>query len=101
MDEPTTGLDPQARRNLWGLIKEINRGGVTVVLTTHYMDEAENLCGRLAIMDHGRLLALDTPRNLINQLEATYTVKLTMDKPMTMAQLNINNTSLLSVLISY
>ena len=87
LDEPTTGLDPQARRNLWGLIKEINQRGVTVVLTTHYMDEAENLCGRLAIMDHGRLLALDTPRNLINQLEATYTVKLTMDQPMTMAQL--------------
>ena len=91
LDEPTTGLDPQARRNLWGLIKEINQRGVTVVLTTHYMDEAENLCGRLAIMDHGKLLALDTPRNLINQLEATYTVKLTMDKPMTMAQLKALN----------
>ncbi|PKB70438.1 MAG: hypothetical protein BZY87_10765 [SAR202 cluster bacterium Io17-Chloro-G6] len=91
LDEPTTGLDPQARRNLWGLIKEINRRGVTVVLTTHYMDEAENLCGRLAIMDHGELLALDTPHNLIKKLEATYTVKLTMDKPMTMAQLNTLN----------
>ena len=91
LDEPTTGLDPQARRNLWALIKEINHRGVTVVLTTHYMDEAENLCGRLAIMDHGRLLALDTPQNLINQLEATYTVKLTMDKPMTMAQLKALN----------
>ena len=91
LDEPTTGLDPQARRNLWGLIKEINQRGVTVVLTTHYMDEAEYLCGRLAIMDHGKLLALDTPRNLINQLEATYTVKLTMDQPMTMAQLSALN----------
>ena len=91
LDEPTTGLDPQARRNLWGLIKEINQRGVTVVLTTHYMDEAENLCGRLAIMDHGQLLALDTPRNLINQLKATYTVKLTMDRPMTMVQLKALN----------
>ena len=88
LDEPTTGLDPQARRNLWGLIKEVNQRGVTVVLTTHYMDEAEYLCGRLAIMDHGRILALDTPRNLINQLKASYTVKLTMDKPMTVGQLD-------------
>ena len=91
LDEPTTGLDPQARRNLWGLIREINQRGVTVVLTTHYMEEAENLCNRLAIMDHGQLLALDTPRNLVNQLEATYTVKLTMDKPMTKGQLKALN----------
>lgn len=91
LDEPTTGLDPQARRNLWGLIKEVNQRGVTVVMTTHYMDEAENLCNRLAIMDHGQILALDTPQNLINQLEATYTVKLTMTKPMTMAQLKALN----------
>ena len=62
-----------------------------MVLTTHYMDEAEMLCGRLALMDHGKLLAVDTPRNLINQLEASYTVKLTMDKPMTMAQLKSLN----------
>ncbi|MQG32881.1 MAG: ABC transporter ATP-binding protein [SAR202 cluster bacterium] len=91
LDEPTTGLDPQARRNLWGLIKEVNQRGVTVVMTTHYMDEAEHLCSRLAIMDHGRLLAVDTPPNLINQLEATYTVKLTMAEPMTMAQLRALN----------
>ena len=91
LDEPTTGLDPQARRNLWGLIREVNQRGVTVVLTTHYMDEAEMLCNRLAIMDHGRLLALDTPRNLINQLEASYAVKLTLDKPMTVAQLEALN----------
>ena len=88
LDEPTTGLDPQARRNLWGLIREVNQRGVTVLLTTHYMDEAEMLCNRLAIMDHGQILALDTPRNLINQLEASYTVKLTMEKPMTPAQLD-------------
>ena len=91
LDEPTTGLDPQARRNVWGLIREVNQRGVTVVLTTHYMDEAESLCGRLAIMDHGKILALDTPRNLINQLEASYTVKLTMDHPMTLAQLETCN----------
>ncbi|MEO2142317.1 MAG: ABC transporter ATP-binding protein, partial [bacterium] len=69
LDEPTTGLDPQARRNLWSLIKEVNQRGVTVVLTTHAMDEAELLCSRLAIMDQGKLLAVDTPRNLINKLE--------------------------------
>jgi len=91
LDEPTTGLDPQARRNLWGLIREVNQRGVTVVLTTHYMDEAEILCSRLAIMDHGQILALDTPRNLINRLEASYTVKLTMDQPMTLAQIEALN----------
>ena len=91
LDEPTTGLDPQARRNLWGLIREVNQRGVTVVLTTHYMEEAEVLCGRLAIMDHGKILALDTPRNLINQLQASYTVKLTLDKPMTVPQLEALN----------
>ena len=91
LDEPTTGLDPQARRNLWGLIREVNGRGVTVVLTTHYMEEAETLCSRLAIMDHGRILALDTPRNLINQLKASYAVKLTLDRPMTVAQLESLN----------
>jgi len=91
LDEPTTGLDPQARRNLWGLIREVNGRGVTVVLTTHYMEEAETLCSRLAIMDHGRILALDTPRNLVNQLKASYAVKLTLDKPMTVAQLESLN----------
>ena len=91
LDEPTTGLDPQARRNLWGLIREVNGRGVTVVLTTHYMEEAETLCSRLAIMDHGRILALDTPRNLINQLKASYAVKLTLDKPITVAQLESLN----------
>lgn len=68
LDEPTTGLDPQARRNLWELIQEINKEGKTIVLTTHYMDEAELLCGRIAIMDKGHIVALDTPENLINNL---------------------------------
>jgi ABC-2 type transport system ATP-binding protein len=65
LDEPTTGLDPQARRNLWDLVRDINADGRTVVLTTHYMEEAETLCDRIAIMDHGEVLAMDTPRGLI------------------------------------
>ena len=61
LDEPTAALDPQARRNLWDLLRSLNDAGRTVVLTTHYMDEAEALCDRVAIMDHGRILQLDTP----------------------------------------
>lgn len=68
MDEPTTGLDPQARRNLWQLTRDVQKRGVTVLLTTHYLDEAEILCDRVAIMDHGKIIALDTPKNLIKQL---------------------------------
>jgi ABC-2 type transport system ATP-binding protein len=65
LDEPTTGLDPQAKRNLWQLVKELNAQGMTIVLTTHNMEEAEALCHRLAIMDHGNLIALGTPHELI------------------------------------
>lgn len=68
LDEPTTGLDPQARRNLWELIQEVKARGVTVIMTTHYMDEAEMLCDRVAIMDNGKIIALDTPKNLIKAL---------------------------------
>lgn len=68
LDEPTTGLDPQARRNLWHLIRMVRDKGVTVILTTHYLDEAELLCDRVAIMDTGKIIALDTPKNLIKQL---------------------------------
>lgn len=68
LDEPTTGLDPQARRNLWDLIEQIRDRGVSVILTTHYMDEAEILCDRIAIMDKGKIVALDTPKNLIKSL---------------------------------
>ena len=65
LDEPTTGLDPQARRHLWDLVEEMKQAGRTIILTTHYMDEAEQLCDRVAIMDHGRVIALDTPKELI------------------------------------
>ncbi|NTU69393.1 ABC transporter ATP-binding protein [bacterium] len=68
LDEPTTGLDPQARRHLWQFIKDINNKGMTVVITTHYMDEAEELCNRIAIMDHGKIIDIDTPDKLINKL---------------------------------
>jgi len=68
LDEPTTGLDPQARRNLWELIKEVRDRGISVILTTHYMDEAEVLCDRIAIMDRGKIIKLDTPQNLIQDL---------------------------------
>lgn len=71
LDEPTTGLDPQARRNLWELIKAIKAQGTTVIITTHYMDEAEYLCDRIAIIDAGKIVALDTPDNLIDHLVAT------------------------------
>ena len=71
LDEPSTGLDPQARINLWELIKEIRDEGTTVVITTHFMDEAEELCDRVAIIDEGKILKIDTPDNLINELIST------------------------------
>ena len=70
LDEPTTGLDPQARRNLWDLIQQVRAQGTTVVITTHYMDEAEFLCDRCAIVDSGRIIALESPDTLIDQLVA-------------------------------
>lgn len=68
LDEPTTGLDPQARRNLWDLIQKINSNGTTVMLTTHYMDEAEILCNRVGIIDNGKIISIDSPDNLIDDL---------------------------------
>jgi len=68
LDEPTTGLDPQARRHLWDLIKQVRDKGISVIMTTHYMDEAEILCDRIAVMDNGKIVAIDTPKNLIQQL---------------------------------
>jgi ABC-2 type transport system ATP-binding protein len=70
LDEPTAALDPQARRNLWDLLREINTQGRTIVLTTHYMDEAETLCDRVAIMDNGRIHAMDAPATLVRGLDA-------------------------------
>ncbi len=71
LDEPTTGLDPQARRNLWDLVKDIRSRGTTVIITTHYMDEAEILCDRVAIIDSGKIIALGSPDKLIDDLVAT------------------------------
>ena len=71
LDEPTTGLDPQARRNLWDLIREIRDQGTTIIITTHYMDEAEVLCDRVAIIDNGKIIAIASPDQLIDDLVAT------------------------------
>lgn len=68
LDEPSTGLDPQARRNLWDLIETIRRSGATIMLTTHYMDEAEKLCDRVGIIDTGKIIALDSPHSLVDKL---------------------------------
>src|SRR5262249_30627600 len=70
MDEPTGALDPQARRNLWDLLRQINADGRTVVLTTHHMDEAEILCDRVAIMDHGKVLQLGAPASLVRGIDS-------------------------------
>ncbi|KRA38008.1 MULTISPECIES: ABC transporter ATP-binding protein [unclassified Nocardioides] len=75
LDEPTAALDPQARRNLWDLLASINDSGRTVVLTTHYMDEAEALCDRVAVMDHGRILRFETPAVLISELDTPGTLE--------------------------
>jgi ABC-2 type transport system ATP-binding protein len=71
LDEPTTGLDPQARRSLWELVKDIKAKGTTVIITTHYMDEAEFLCDRIAIIDNGKIIALNSPDGLIDELVST------------------------------
>ena len=81
LDEPTTGLDPQSRRQLWRLIEQFKAGGRTVLLTTHYMDEAERLCDRVAIIDHGKVITLGTPRELIQSLGGTEMVEFTCDGP--------------------
>lgn len=86
LDEPTTGLDPQARRNLWDLVKDVRDRGVTVIMTTHYMDEAELLCDRVAVMDKGEIIALDTPKNLIKNL-----IKKGFKKSVTVEQANLED----------
>ena len=75
LDEPTTGLDPQSRRQLWEIIRNFQRAGGTVMLTTHYMDEAERLCNRLAIVDHGQVIAEGTPSELIERLGGHHVVE--------------------------
>lgn len=75
LDEPTTGLDPNIRRELWDLIKKINKQGKTIILTTHYMEEAEELCDRIGIMNDGKLIALDTPQDLIHKQKLKFTIK--------------------------
>ena len=86
LDEPTTGLDPQARRNLWDLIRSIRDSGTTVVITTHYMDEAEILCDRVAIVDSGKLIAINTPDQLIDNLVASG-----FEKPKEVKQANLED----------
>ncbi len=76
LDEPTTGLDPQSRRQLWTLVEGLKRDGRTIVLTTHYMDEAERLCDNIAIVDHGTVIALGSPRQLIASLGAEHVIRL-------------------------
>lgn len=75
LDEPTTGLDPQSRRQLWDIVRSFQSSGGTVLLTTHYMDEAERLCDRLAIVDHGQVIAEGTPEELINRLGGHHVVE--------------------------
>jgi ABC-2 type transport system ATP-binding protein len=82
LDEPTTGLDPLARREIWDLVGGLVRGGATILLTTHSMEEAERLCGRVAIMDRGRVVALDSPPALIRGLEADTIVELEVEGPL-------------------
>jgi ABC-2 type transport system ATP-binding protein len=81
LDEPTTGLDPQSRRHLWDVIRDFRREGKTVLLTTHYMEEAERLCDRVAIVDQGKIIALGSPRELIQQLGGDHVVELEVDDP--------------------
>jgi ABC-2 type transport system ATP-binding protein len=87
LDEPTTGLDPQARRNLWDLIRGLRASGKTVVLTTHYMEEAEVLCDRVAVMDHGRIIAIDSPLSLIQSLGDSATIRARVDREIDIADL--------------
>ncbi len=89
LDEPTTGLDPQSRRQLWEIIREFGVQGRTVLLTTHYMDEAERLCDRVAIVDHGRLIALGTPHELIASLGGEHVVEFTLAESADRAALDL------------
>ncbi|MFQ5493126.1 MAG: ATP-binding cassette domain-containing protein [Candidatus Dojkabacteria bacterium] len=87
LDEPTTGLDPQIRRALWELIREINKEGKTIIMTTHYMEEAEELCDRVAIMDGGKIIALDSPQKMIIDQNLLFTIKFSTAADMTDKQI--------------
>ena len=80
LDEPTTGLDPQARHNIWSIVENLRKRGKTVVMTTHYMEEAEQLCHRLAIIDRGKIIAMDTPDNLINKADLSTLIEFSTSK---------------------
>jgi ABC-2 type transport system ATP-binding protein len=92
LDEPTTGLDPQARIHLWDMVQKVNKSGVTIVLTTHYMDEAEQLCDRLAVMDHGKILKLGTPKSFIKDLIASGFKKEVKPEPANLEDVFLNLT---------
>jgi ABC-2 type transport system ATP-binding protein len=97
LDEPTTGLDPQARRHLWDLVDELKQAGRTIILTTHYMDEAERLCDRVAIMDHGKVIALGTPQQLIGSIGGEDIVEFAVSGADTSAHGAVNAESLLAI----
>jgi ABC-2 type transport system ATP-binding protein len=86
LDEPTTGLDPQARRQIWDIIRDFKSRGRTILLTTHYMDEAERLCDRIAIVDHGKVIALGTPRELIARIGGEHLVEFALENGSTLAE---------------
>jgi ABC-2 type transport system ATP-binding protein len=79
LDEPTTGLDPQGRRQLWEVVTDIKRAGNTILLTTHYMDEAEKLCDRVAVVDHGKVIAMGSPRDLISRLGGEHVIEFSLE----------------------
>lgn len=97
LDEPTTGLDPQARRSLWDLVRDIRRQGTTVVLTTHYMEEAQVLCDRVAIVDGGHIVALDSPERLIEGLEAPFNLRLRLSESVDPACLDVSGVGRVTV----
>ncbi|MBM3926284.1 MAG: ABC transporter ATP-binding protein [SAR202 cluster bacterium] len=97
LDEPTTGLDPAARRSLWDLIRNLHNAGKTIVLTTHYMEEAQFLCSRVAIIDHGKIIALDTVPNLVQRIPAPYRVVLTTSMPLQLTPATPDQWSLESI----
>lgn len=88
LDEPTTGLDPQARRNLWDVVRDLRAGGTTIVLTSHYMEEAEELCDRVAVMDHGEIIACDTPLALVQSLGQSSVVRVRVEGQVDPERLN-------------